>query len=257
MAEGRVQGKSALITGGASGIGFAAASLLHNEGAEVVITDINEPETHENMTFIRHDISDEDEWKNVMNRTLNQFGKLDILVNCAGINGVAFNAPQDPEYLSLEQFRKVMAVNGEGTFLGCKHAIAAMKERGGAIVNVGSLSAVLTMPGMLDYALSKSVIRYLTRAVALYCADKGYNIRCNLVTPGATYTPLWDCIFGDSEDRKEKEETIREKIPLKKWVMPEDVAYAILYLTSDEARMVTGADIVVDGGQLIKGQTTR
>ncbi len=257
MTEGRIHGKTALITGGASGIGMATAVLFKNEGANVVITDINKPETDENFIFYTHDISVEEDWKKVINQTLDQFGKLDILVNCAGINGVAFNAPQDPENIDIEQFQQVMAINGGGTLLGCKHGIKAMKERGGAIVNVGSLSAHLTLPGMLDYASSKSVVRYLTRSVALYCAEKGYGIRCNLVTPGAIYTPLWDCIFGDSEDRKEKEDAIRSKIPLKIWGTPEDVAYAIVYLASDEAKFVTGADLVIDGGQLVKGQPTR
>ena len=257
MGKGRVHGKTAIITGGASGIGLAAARLLHDEGAEVVLTDIQEPPTDVTMTFLRHDISDEGAWEQVIGDVLDRFGKLDILVNCAGINGTAFNAPQNPEFLSVKQFRNVMSVNGEGTFLGCKHAIAAMKESGGSIVNVGSLSALLTMPNMFDYAASKSVVRYLTRAVALYCADKGYDIRCNLVIPGATYTPLWDTIFGDDEHRKEKEEAVRNMIPLKRWVMPEDVAYAVLYLASDEARCVTGAEILVDGGQYVKGQTTR
>jgi NAD(P)-dependent dehydrogenase (short-subunit alcohol dehydrogenase family) len=110
---------------------------------------------------------------------------------------------------------------------------------------------------MLDYASSKSVIRYLTNAVALYCLTRDYKIRCNLVTPGAIYTPLWNSIFGDSEDRTEKENAIREKIPMKEWGMPVDVAYAILYLASDEAKHVTGTNIVVDGGQLISGQATR
>jgi len=257
MEKGRVQGKVALVTGGASGIGAAAASLMHDEGANVVITDIKEPETDTPLIFYHHDISDEENWRTVIRRSVNHFGQLDILVNCAGINGAAFNEPQDPEFITIEQFRRVMKVNAEGTLLGCKHGIAAMKKRGGSIVNVGSLAALLTLPGMLDYASSKSVIRYLTNAVALYCLTRDYKIRCNLVTPGAIYTPLWNSIFGDSEDRTEKENAIREKIPMKEWGMPVDVAYAILYLASDEAKHVTGTNIVVDGGQLISGQATR
>ncbi|MCE5252160.1 SDR family oxidoreductase [bacterium] len=260
MTHGRVQGKVALVTGGASGIGAAAASLMHDEGAEVVITDIHEPqspETSEALTFFHHDISEEDTWKRVIGQTVDRYGKLDILVNCAGINGTTFNEPQDPEHLGIEQFRRVMRVNAEGTFLGCKHGIAVMKDRGGSIVNVGSLSAILTLPGMLDYASSKSVIRYLTKAVALHCLNKGYNIRCNLVSPGAIYTPLWDPIFAKCEDRTAYENTTRDTIPMKRWGMPIDVAYAILYLASDEAKHVTGTNITVDGGQLVSGQGTR
>ncbi|MBN1294903.1 MAG: SDR family oxidoreductase [Candidatus Latescibacteria bacterium] len=257
MKKGRIEGKVALITGGASGIGLATAILFREEGAEVIITDIKEPETNNEMTFLYHDITEEDIWENIIRETISRFGKLDILVNSAGINGVAFNQPQDPEHISIEQFRRVMSVNAEGTLLGCKHAIEVMKNNGGAIVNVGSLSAHLTLPGMFDYGSSKSVIRYLTRCVALYCAEQGYNIRCNLVSPGAIYTPLWESIFGNDPDIEIKKQAIKEKIPLKVWGTPEDVAYAILYLASDEAKFVTGADLSVDGGQLVKGQPTR
>ncbi len=257
MAGHRVKGKTALVTGGASGIGAASARLLCEEGAEVIITDIAEPADRDEFRYIRHDISSEGDWKRVMNTVCDDFGGIDILVNSAGINGVSFKKPQDPEHLSLDQFMKVMSVNGAGTFLGCKHGIAAMKEQGGAIVNIGSLSARLIMPGMFDYAASKAVIRYLTNAVALYCAENDYDIRCNLVTPGATYTPLWESIFEESADRAAAEEEVRLKIPLKKWVMPEDVAAAVLYLASDEAGLVTGTEIVVDGGQRVKGQVTR
>lgn len=259
MRNDRFTGKTAIITGGASGIGRAAALLLREEGAQVVVTDLAEPDPSDSLMFIRHDIADENDWKHVFDHVTNMFCPPDILVNCAGINGVSAGMPQDPEHLTLEQFRRVMSVNGEGTFLGCKYGILSMKQnhRGGAIVNVGSLSALITMPGMFDYAASKSVVRYLTRAVALYCADRGYDIRCNLVTPGATYTPLWNTIFGGADDRAEREKAVEAKIPLGRWTMPDDVANAILFLASDEARNITGADIVVDGGQYVKGQATR
>jgi len=247
----------AIVTGGASGIGCATIELLRKEGATVVITDRNEPADRNFQPFLLHDITKEKQWDHVVGWTLGQYGKLDILVNCAGINGACFKSPQDPEHLSLEQFREVMSVNGEGTFLGCRSAVVAMKEKGGNIVNIGSIITHVTTAVMLDYAASKSVINYLTRSVALYCADRGYDIRCNLVTPGATYTPLWDTLFEGNMDRKHQENTVREKIPLKRWTMPIDVAYAVLYLASDEARCVTGAEIIVDGGQVIKGQNTR
>lgn len=257
MLEGRIAGKRAVVTGGASGIGLAVARLFLREGASVVITDIQELEDGDRLTFFHHDIANEEGWCTILDHAAGHLGGLDILVNSAGINGAAPGRLNDPEHLTLEQFRRVMSVNGEGTFLGCKHAIRLMKEHGGAIVNIGSLSALLTMPAMFDYAASKSVIRYLTRAVALYCAEKGYDIRCNLVTPGATYTPLWDTFLGGAPDRAEQENAIRDRIPLKRWTMPEDVASAVLFLASDEARNVTGADIVVDGGQYIKGSSTR
>ncbi len=257
MKQGRVTGKKALVSGGVSGIGLASAKLLAAEGAEVIIADINPPEEETGLAFHHLDVSDENAWADTMAFVADTLGRLDIFVNSAGINGTGFGLPQNPEELSLEQFRKVMSVNGEGSFLGCKAAIAAMKGHGGAIVNIGSLSAHLTMPTMFDYAASKSVMHYLTRTAALHCADKGYDIRCNLVTPGATLTPLWGTIFDENADIEAQKAAIVEKIPLKRWTMPEDVAYAVLYLVSDEARCVTGAEILVDGGQRLGGRGSR
>jgi 3(or 17)beta-hydroxysteroid dehydrogenase len=158
MRTDRFTGRTAIITGGASGIGRAAALLLREEGAQVVVTDIAEPDPADDLMFIRHDIADENDWKQVFDHVTKMFCAPDILVNCAGINGVAAGMPQDPEHLTLEQFRRVMSVNGEGTFLGCKYGILSLKQnhQGGVIVNVGSLSALITMPGMFDYAASKS-----------------------------------------------------------------------------------------------------
>ena len=257
MKKGRVQHKIAVVTGGASGIGLATASLFRKEGSEVIIADIKKPSISTDMIFIGLDISSKKDWDGLFSEIKRLFGRLDILVNCAGINGLTFDAPHDPEHISIDQFRRVMSVNAEGTLMGCQHGIAVMKGHGGSIVNVDSLSSLLVLPGMFDYAASKAVIRYMTKAFALDCATKGYNIRCNSVTPGAIYTPLWDTIFSKCANKAEKEREVREKIPLKTWGQPEDVAYAILYLASDEARHVTGADIVVDGGQCIKGQATR
>jgi 3(or 17)beta-hydroxysteroid dehydrogenase len=150
-----------------------------------------------------------------------------------------------------------MSVNAEGTLLGCRFAIGAMKEHGGAIVNVGSLSSLLALPGMVDYGASKAVIAYLTRATAADCIRKGYRIRVNSVTPGAVLTPLWDVFLGGPEERAESMDKVRESIPMKEWGMPDDVAYAALFLASDEAKHVTGADILVDGGQYLMGTATR
>jgi 3(or 17)beta-hydroxysteroid dehydrogenase len=151
-----------------------------------------------------------------------------------------------------------MTVNAEGTLLGCRFGIESMKKRGGAIVNVGSLSSLLPLPGMVDYGSSKAVIGYLTRTVALDCLRKRYRIRCNSVTPGAILTPLWDSFFSENDqERLRQMEEVQHKIPMKEWGLPADVAWAVLYLASDEARHVTGADILVDGGQYINGQVTR
>lgn len=255
--SGRVAGKIAIVTGGASGIGAAVAALFYAEGANVTATDIQEPGVPSGFKFMRHDISSEDDWNRVVSSVVGRFGRLDILVNCAGINGATFGVPQDPEHITIEQFRRVMSVNAEGTLLGCRTAIGAMKEHGGAIVNVGSLSSLLALPGMVDYGASKAVIAYLTRAAAADCIRKGYRIRVNSVTPGAVLTPLWDVFLGDESERTRRMEDVRKTIPMKEWGMPDDVAYAALYLASDEAKHVTGSDIIVDGGQYIMGTTTR
>ena len=254
--KGRIDGKRALVTGGASGIGAAVVALFRAEGARVASADIREPLGGPDPDWRFHDVSDEESWARLGEFVRECLGGLDILVNCAGINGAAFKVPQDPESISIEQFRRVMAVNAEGTLLGCRYALAAMKESGGAIVNIGSLSALVTLPVVMDYGVSKAAIAYITRAVALDCLRKGYPIRCNLVTPGAIYTPLWDTLFSE-ENRAEQEDEVRERIPMKTWGLPEDVAYAVLYLASEEARHVTGADILVDGGQFIAGAATR
>mgnify|MGYP000847479595 CR=1 FL=1 len=257
MPEWRLQKKTGIVTGGASGIGAATAALFHAEGAVVIATDIHEPDVRSGPEFMRHDISSEDDWNRVASSVVGRFGRLDILVNCAGINGATFGVPQDPEHITIEQYRRVMAVNAEGTLLGCRAAIGAMKEHGGAIVNVGSLSSLLALPGMVDYGASKAVIAYLTRAAAADCIRKGYRIRVNAVTPGAVLTPLWDVFLGGPDERAESMDKVRESIPMKEWGMPEDVAYAALFLASDEAKHVTGADILVDGGQYLMGTATR
>jgi len=255
--KGRVPGKRALVTGGSSGIGAAVVALLRAEGAAVIPADIREPRTGPDPDWRYHDVSSEESWAKLEAVVRERLGGLDILVNCAGINGAAFKVPQDPEFIGIGQIRRVMKVNAEGTLLGCRFAIGMMKESGGAIVNIGSLASLMALPGMADYGSSKAVIAYLTRAVALDCLRKGYRIRCNLVTPGAIYTPLWDTFFEGAENRAEMEEEVRGRIPMKVWGMPEDVAYAVLYLASDEAKHVTGADILVDGGQYLAGQATR
>ncbi len=255
--SGRVSGKIAIVTGGSSGIGAAVAALFHAEGASVLATDIREPRDTTGPEFMRHDISSEEDWSRVVSSAVGRFGRIDILVNCAGINGATFGVPQDPEHITIEQYRRVMSVNAEGTLLGCRFAIGAMKERGGAIVNVGSLSSLLALPGMVDYGASKAVIAYLTRATAADCIRKGYRIRCNSVTPGAVLTPLWDVFLGEPDERTRRMDEVREAIPMKEWGMPEDAAYAVLYLASDEAKHVTGADILVDGGQFLMGTVTR
>ncbi|MBW4681618.1 MAG: glucose 1-dehydrogenase [Microcoleus vaginatus WJT46-NPBG5] len=249
----RVEGKVALVTGGASGIGKATVEMLVREGAQVVITDMNESEGKTlieeipGTIFLWHNVTNETLWESVISETITEFGKLDILVNCAGVTGM--KAPQNPENTTLDTWRQVMSVNMEGVFLGCKHAIPAMKEKGGgSIVNVSSYAGIIGTPFATAYGASKAGVQQFSKSIALYCAQQGYKIRCNSILPGAILTPLWEP-FLSGEEREERMKQVVKDIPLKVWGEPDDVAYAILYLASDESKFVTGSEIVVDGGQ--------
>jgi len=252
----RIEGKIALVTGGARGIGEAIIRLFHQEGAKVVITDINNQEGQklakelgENAVYFHLDVSQESEWQKVMDETQKKFGQLDILVNNAGIMGYEGGmGPQDPENTSLESWHKVHAVNLDGTFLGCKYAIKAMKDHGGTIVNMSSRSGLVGVPSAAAYASSKAAIRNHTKSVALYCAQKNYNIRCNSVHPAAIITPMWDPMLGTH--REETMKKLSHQTPMQRFGTPEEVAYAVLFLASNESSYMTGSELTLDGGIL-------
>lgn len=226
----RVKDKVALITGGASGLGKADAQLLVREGAHVIITDVDERSGHATAEelgclFIRQDVSREEDWQAVMGTIVERFGRLDILVNNAGIV-----APMDIESTSLEYYRLTQAVHSEGTFLGCKYAIEAMREHGGSIINMSSLTAIRGFPLVPSYAAAKGAVLALTHTVAVHCREKGYRIRCNAVLPGIIATPLALSVVESAEGMGQ----------------PEDVAQLVLFLGSDESKYVSGAQLVVD-----------
>ena len=226
----RVGDKVALVTGGASGLGRADVELLAREGARVVITDVNEEAGRAladevDGLFLRHDVSCEEDWQRVMDAVHERHGRLDILVNNAGIVEVA-----DIESTSLALYRRMNQVHNEGTFLGCRYAIAAMRERGGSIINISSLSAIRSYPLVPSYAAAKGAVLALTHTVAGHCRQKGYAIRCNAVLPGTIATPLALSVVGDPSGMGR----------------PEDVAQMVLFLASDESRHVSGAQFVID-----------
>jgi 3(or 17)beta-hydroxysteroid dehydrogenase len=233
----RVKDKIVLITGGASGLGRADAELFAAEGARVVITDVNEDTgqglaTELDGLFLPHDVSLEADWQRVMQAVQERFGRLDVLVNNAGIVQVA-----DIESTSLELYRKMNAVHNDGTFLGCRYAIEAMRERGGSIVNMSSLSAIRGYPLVPSYAAAKGAVLALTHTVAVHCRQKGYPIRCNAVLPGPIATPLALTVIEDASGMGK----------------PEDVAQMVLYLASDESRFVSGAQFVLDNANSMVG----
>jgi NAD(P)-dependent dehydrogenase (short-subunit alcohol dehydrogenase family) len=252
-----LQHKVAVVTGGAAGIGNAIARRLLADGATVVITDIDkskgsaEAGTH-GLTFLEHDVCSEADWKRVVSAVEDRFGRLDILVNNAGIIG-----PQEQvglEDTPLSVWRRVFAVNVDGVFLGCRAAIAAMKRNhAGVIVNISSIAGFLATPYNVAYGASKAAVLQITKSIAQHCAELGLNIRCNSVHPGDVLTPLWE--KSASELARQRGVTTQEIIaeakdryPLRDFVGTEDVAAAVAFLASDEARHITGTRLVVDCG---------
>lgn len=259
----RVKDKITLITGASKGIGKATAELLAKEGAQVIVTDILEAEgkalaAHIGGEFIKLDVSIEEDWQTVTDHIRDKYGRIDILFNNAGITGLNEDlGPQDPENTSLTAWHYVHNINLDSVFLGCKYGIQLMKDHGGSIINMSSRSGVVGIPGAAAYASSKAAVRNHTKTVALYCAEKGYKIRCNSLHPGAILTPLWDPMLGeDPTQRQETINAIAQGIPLGHMGNPLDVANAVLYLGSDEAAYITGIELTIDGG-ILAGSSAR
>lgn len=256
----RVQNKIALVTGAAQGIGEAICRMLAKEGATVIVTDIDDEKglslCHDIGPFAYYlnlDVSKEREWKRVFEQVADKHGRLDVLVNNAGITGLGKDhGPQDPEHTSLAAWDHVHAVNVDSVFLGCREAICIMKNHGGgSIVNISSRSGNVGIPNLAAYASSKAAVRNHTKSVALYCAQQGYNIRCNSVHPAAILTPIWEPMLGNTpEARADSLWALSKDIPLRRMGTPDDVAYAVLYLASNESAYVTGAEFIIDGGVL-------
>lgn len=257
QATGRVAGKIALVTGGADGIGHAIARLLASEGASVVIADVNDEKgqaaaAETGGEYLHMDVSSEASWQDAAKHIRDKHGRLDILVNNAGILG---KGAQDPENASFDDWKKIHAVNLDSVFLGCKYAISLMKEKGGSIVNMSSRSGIVGVPGAAPYASTKAAVRNHTKSVALYCASKGYNIRCNSVHPASIMTAMWKAMLGEGRQFEDNLARASKDIPMKRFGTPEEVAQAVLFLASDESSYTTGSELMVDGG-VLAGTTT-
>lgn len=259
--RGRVTGKIALVTGAASGIGRATALLFARHGGAVTCADIAAAAVEETVRDIgraegeasacRLDVTSETDWQMTIEQILSARGRLDIVVNCAGIS---FAAPVTE--MRLQDWRRVMAVNLDGIFLGTRHAIVAMRRypEGGSIVNVSSASGLKASGGASAYSTSKAAVCMFTKAVAKECREQGDNIRVNTVCPGGVRTPLWRTMpFFQELLAKHGSEAaafraMEQSAPAGRFAEPEEIALAILYLASDEARFVTGTDLIIDDG---------
>jgi NAD(P)-dependent dehydrogenase (short-subunit alcohol dehydrogenase family) len=251
---GRLAGKIALITGGASGIGRAAAELFVREGARVAVADISEDgvrrvaEALPDVLPLTLDVTSEPAWEAAVAAVVERWGRLDVLVNNAGIS---FGKPLTDT--ALDEWRRVMAVNLDGVFLGIKHGGAAMRPTGGgSIVNVSSASGIKPAPGAAAYCASKAGVRMLTRTAALELAPDG--IRVNSVSPSGVVTPMWESMpfFAEMAAQLGSAEAVwaelSKDVPLKRFAEAEEIALGILYLASDESRFVTATDLPLDGG---------
>ena len=247
---GRIDGKVALITGGASGLGKATAELFVEEGGRVMIADIDADAGEavaaslgEAGTFTRLDVTDEANWIAALEAAQSAFGGLHILVQSAGIG---WTAPVTE--IALEDWRRVHSIDLDGVFLGCKHGVPAIAAHGGgSIVNISSIAGVIAGHNMAAYNSAKAGVRHLSKSVALHCARQGLNIRCNSIHPTFVDTPILDEYrerFGEAEALQK----LGRQIPMGRVGKPREVAYGILYLASDESSYTTGSELFIDGG---------
>lgn len=261
----RLIGKVALVTGASRGIGEAISRRFVAEGATVWLTDLDAGDDCALMEdvgsaarFARLDVREEDEWERVIASVLERDGRLDVLVNNAGITGFddGFVA-HDPENASLENWRKVHRTNLDGVFLGCKYAIRAMRPtKTGSIINISSRSGLVGIPAAAAYASSKAAVRNHSKTVALWCAQQGLAIRCNSIHPAAILTPMWEPMLGTGPDRDERMAALVKDTPLQRFGRVEEVAAMAVFLASDEAPYVTGSEFNIDGGLLAGSAAT-
>jgi 3(or 17)beta-hydroxysteroid dehydrogenase len=248
---GRVQGKVAIVTGAGRGLGFADAMLLAREGATVIATDIEcasvaDLEAH-GVRYMPHDVRDEYSWKDLVARVLRDHGQLDVLVNNAGVVHVG-----DPVNFDIAEWRHMSEVNIEGVMLGCKHALPPMIERrSGSIINISSISAHTGLYFYGGYCASKGAVASYSRAVAVYCAQNKLGIRCNSIHPGGIDTPINGVLAAEFAERLPTmrlppQSPVSADGPQMRMGEPDDIAWAVVYLASEESKFMSGSEIRID-----------
>lgn len=261
----RVEGKVALVTGAANGIGRSAALVLAREGAKIAATDLQDVKDVGLLRELRgmgcdceyyhHDVTREEDWQSVVAQVRDRFGRLDVLVNNAGIG---LSSPVVD--MAFADWKRQVAVNLDGVFLGVKYSLPLMRTGGGgSIINVSSIAGIKASPNLSGYCATKGGVRLFTKSVALECAAARDGVRVNSLHPGITETAIWDTLIGTVEDGsnggKERGPTLdrltERAVPLGYKAVPEDIANGILWLASDESRYVTGSELVIDGGRSI------
>ena len=244
----RLQDKVAFITGAGSGLGAEYARRFKAEGAKLILTDLNETNVRGvaeplGAFWMKHDVTSEEQWAAAMVFATERYGTLNVLVNNAGLS---FGG--SIENTTLQDWRRTHAVNNDGTFLGCRSAVGLMKATGGSIINISSASAIAAQPHLCAYGSSKGAVRVLTKSVALYCASRGYPIRCNSVHPSYVDTPMIREAIKKSPDPEAKERQIKASTPMGRLPTLAEISAAVVFLASDESSFMTGAEMVVDGG---------
>ncbi len=253
----RLDGKRAIVTGGASGLGAAIAEKFAEEGARVALTDIDIVGAENVAARINkqypaaaaafsHDVSQEDSWKEVLAQADSALGGINVLVNNAGIGSMG-----SVESENLKTFRKVFAVDVDSVFLGCKLALPYMADhQPGSIINISSIAGLYAAGNMAAYNSAKAAVWLLSKSVALHCASEGYDIRSNSLHPTFIRTPIMfqmgSALNAASEDEIERK--LARNVPLGRVGEPDDVSYAAVYLASDESRFITGIELKIDGG---------
>ncbi len=245
----RLHGKTALITGAASGLGAAAARMFHAEGARLLLTDRNAAgvqgvaESLPGAEWLAHDVTSEADWDAAIARVQDRFGRLDVLVNNAGIG--LFKSVEDT---TLAEWQQVLRVNGDGVFLGCRAGVRAMKGVGGSIINISSIAGIVGDGNLAAYCASKGAVRMLTKSVALHCARRGTGIRCNSVHPSFADTPMVEDMIQGAPSPERMRAGLAKVSPMGRLGTPQEVAAVMLFLASNESSYVNGAEMVVDGG---------